>query len=373
MVPFLCIFNVKKQHMLFLFWLIEPHAQDPVGLYHSATYRQTGKISFSVALVSLLALSLGLLVAGHSGEASTESTAIAMSSHSMNVLEADYTVSIPQAIGGPNDITIEEGMLLNTAGIYHDDVHPPTIQTDPTGVRVYIVQEGDTLSEIAERFDVSQNTIRWENDLGKTLRIGQELRILPVTGIRHTIKKGDTYGKIAAMYEVETEDITIYNDLAPTELQIGKKIIVPNGVKQSPSSSRSRATTPTRSTKPQSGYYLRPTSGRITSKFGPRSGRYHYGIDFGASTGTPIVASAAGTVIKVGCGSGYGNCLVVQHDNGTRTLYAHASKLYVGTGTRVEQGERIAAVGSTGRSTGPHLHFEIIRSNGQKMNPNNLF
>ena len=175
------------------------------------------------------------------------------------------------------------------------------------------------------------------------------------------------------MYEVETEDITIYNDLAPTELQIGKKIIVPNGVKGTSSQTRSTTTAPTRSTRPQSGYYLRPTSGRITSKFGPRSGRYHYGIDFGAPTGTPIVASAAGTVIKVGCGSGYGNCLVIQHDNGTRTLYAHASKLYVGVGTKVARGERVAAVGSTGRSTGPHLHFEIIRPNGQKMNPNNLF
>jgi len=358
---------------LFLFWLIEPTAQDPIGLYRSATYRQTGKISFSVALVSILALSLGLLFIGESKEASAEDAVIAMSSHTMAVLEADYTVSVPQAIGGPDDITIEDGMLMNTVGIYHDHAHPADIQTDPTGVRIYIVQEGDTLSEIAELFDVSINTIKWENDLGKTLKVGQELRILPVTGIRHTIKKGDTYGKIALMYDVETEDITIYNDLAPTELRIGKKIIVPNGVKKAVSSSGSTAVSPTRSTKPQSGYYIRPTSGRITSRFGPRSGRYHYGIDFGSPTGTPIVAAASGVVLKTTCGSGYGNCLIIQHDNGTKTLYAHASKLYVGTGTRVTKGERIAAVGSTGRSTGPHLHFEIIKSNGQKINPNNLF
>ena len=196
MVPFLCIFNVKKQQMLFLFWLIELHAQDPIGLSRSATYRQTGRITFSVALVSVCVLSLGLLFSGNSGEASQDSDTIAMSSHSMAILEADYTVTIPQAIGGPNDITIQDGVLVNTNGIYHDDVNPPAIQTDPTGIRVYVVQEGDTLSEIAELFDVSMNTIRWENDLGKTLRIGQELRILPVTGIRHTIKKVTPTGKL---------------------------------------------------------------------------------------------------------------------------------------------------------------------------------
>lgn len=251
------------------------------------------------------------------------------------------------------------------------------INVDSSGIVEYIVQEGDTLSEIAEEFDISVNTIKWENDLGTTLKVGKELRILPVTGVRHTIKKGDTFAKIAKTYNVEVDDITIFNDIEDTELVVGQKIIVPNGVKSSTKASSSPTAKNTSVTlgklNSAKGEYITPTSGVITSKMGSRNGRYHYGIDYGAPTGTPIVATRSGQVIKTSCGSGYGKCLVIKHDNGTQSLYAHANKLYVSTGTNVKQGQKIAVVGSTGRSTGPHLHFEIRNSsNGQALNPLNL-
>ncbi len=299
-------------------------------------------------------------------------------SQRVELLSPNYGLEIPQAVGGPADIQVDNKLALLSpqVGVITGNIAVKNIEVDPDGIVVYVVQEGDTLSEIAESFDVSINTIKWENNLGNTIKPGQELRILPVTGIRHTIQKGDTFGKIAQNYDVEIEDITVYNNIDATKLVPGKKILIPNGVKQkvvtTRTSSGSVATTKISTNTYGDGYYLRPTTGPVTSQFGPRWGKYHYGIDYGASTGTPIVATASGVVAKTSCGTGYGKCLVVQHDNGTQSLYAHASKIYVTAGTKVVQGQKIAAVGATGNVTGPHLHFEIIKSNGSKMNVNFL-
>ena len=114
---------------------------------------------------------------------------------------------------------------------------------------------------------------------------------------------------------------------------------------------------------------IKPMSGTITSRYGSRWGGTHTGLDIAAPTGTTIAACAAGTVTYSGNrGSGYGNYVKISHGSGVETLYAHCSKLYVKTGQKVEQGEAIAAVGSTGKSTGPHLHLEI-RLNGVSHNP----
>ena len=115
---------------------------------------------------------------------------------------------------------------------------------------------------------------------------------------------------------------------------------------------------------------INPISGTITSRFGQRWGRSHTGLDIGASKGTKIKAAAAGTVTKSGTSGGYGQIVVISHGNGVETYYAHCSALYVKVGQKVSQGQVIAAVGSTGNSTGPHLHLEI-RVNGVAQNPLN--
>ena len=115
---------------------------------------------------------------------------------------------------------------------------------------------------------------------------------------------------------------------------------------------------------------IRPVGGVITSRFGARSRGTHTGLDIATSTGTPIVAAAGGTVTYSGYKGSYGNLLVISHGNGVTTYYAHCSKLYVSAGTTVSQGQRIAAIGSTGNSTGPHLHLEV-RLNGVALNPQN--
>ncbi len=289
-------------------------------------------------------------------------------SQSLAILTPNYTVIIPDAIGGPIYISDRKDVLVANTGSLSGNIPIQTI--DENGVSIYIVREGDTLSEIAELFNVSINTIKWENNLGKTLRAGQELRILPLTGVSHTVKKGDTFSKIASKYSVEIEDITIFNDIDAKSLKVGQKIIVPNGVKQTTSSRKTYSGTSRKINNAPTGYYIRPTNGRTSSPFGVRRGGYHYGIDIASPTGTPIVASASGTVVKTSCGSGYGICTIIKHNNGTQTLYAHNSRLFVRVGDNVKQGQKIANVGSTGRSTGPHVHFEIQNiKTGAKIRP----
>ena len=244
---------------------------------------------------------------------------------------------------------------------------------------VYEVKEGDTLSEIAESFNVSTNTIRWENNIsGQTIKIGQKLNILPVTGVKHIVKKGDTISAIALKYDGDSDEISIYNGLTDNNsLKIGDIIFVPNGIIKN-ISSKSSSSSSKSSSSSISGYYIRPASGPITSPYGPRWGSFHYGIDIGNKRGTPVVAAASGKVIKVisgckegvtSCGGRYGNYITIEHSNGQRTIYAHLQNINVSVGQKVSQGSKIGTIGNTGRSTGPHLHFQIEKSNGSTIKP----
>ena len=248
---------------------------------------------------------------------------------------------------------------------------------------VYEVKEGDTLSEIAAQFDVSTNTIRWENNItGQNIKVGQKLNILPVTGVKHIIKKGDTLDKIAAKYDADVEDIMVFNDVTKTSsLKQGSILYVPNGVikveVQKPSTTK-KPTSSGSSTPATAGYYLRPTSGPVTSSYGSRRGGFHAGLDIGAARGTPVVAAASGTVVQIvescvegrsSCGGRYGNYILIEHENGTSTRYAHLSKVNVNVGQQVSRGQKIGGVGNTGRSTGSHLHFQIEKANGATMRP----
>lgn len=271
------------------------------------------------------------------------------------------------------------------------------IQTDTCGfgkgvesvsngeMTTYIVQEGDTLSEIAMNFDVSMNTIRWENNLtGNTLKVGQKLNILPTTGVKHIVKKGDTLEKIALKYDADVEDIKVFNALSGnSSLKQGDILYVPNGiikqvvVIEKPSSIK-KPTIIDSSTPIGSGYYMKPTVGPITSPYGSRRRAFHYGVDIGASRGTSVAAAASGVVIETlgsckegrsSCGGRYGNYIVIAHNNGTTTRYAHLQNVSVSVGEEVSQGERIGSTGNTGHSTGPHLHFQIEKSNGKTIRP----
>ena len=235
-------------------------------------------------------------------------------------------------------------------------------------IHMYKVAEGDTLSSIAEKFDVSVNTIRWANNIGikGTISIGQNLVILPIDGIQYTVKKGDTIGGIAKKFEADQAEILDYNDLEdPSQISIGMKLIIPDAEPIQPEkpATKPQVKTPSNtSTKPSvssdavRGRYVHPIpNSRLTQGFHGKSS-----VDFGAPVGTSVRAAAEGTVIlaKTGYNGGYGTYIIVDHGNGTQTVYAHLSKLLVSVGDKVSQGEKIALSGNTGRSTGPHLHFE---------------
>lgn len=286
----------------------------------------------------------------------------------------------------PEDMVIvqDDSFIYNNAPINPDVKYEKSTLSDK--IYVYTIAEGDTLSDIAETFDVSLNTIRWENNIsGNNIKVGQKLNILPVTGVKHVVKKGDTISKIADKYEAEVEDIYIFNDISKESvLKQGDIIFVPNGIitpvvaKSTSSSSSKSSGTKSSNTKAPEGYYIRPAVGKITSPYGSRKGGFHYGVDIGNARGTSVVAAASGTVIKVingcvegktSCGGRYGNLIVIEHGNGTKTFYAHLSKVYVSVGQTVSQGKTIGTIGNTGGSTGPHLHFEVENANGSKMKP----
>lgn len=359
-------------------WLIKPTAQDPSDASHSVTYIPWHVHVTFVGLISLLAAVWFFHSAPSNASVISSKSDTAMNSQRLTLLAPNYSVDIPGAIGGPSDIQVDNKLALLSPqiGIITGAASMPNVDIDEDGIINYIVQEGDNLSQIAESFDVSINTIKWENNISGSIKPGQELRILPVTGVRHTIKKGDTFASIAKMYDVETEDITIFNNIDATKLIPGNKIIIPNGVKPSTVKASSGSSTGSSSSSSSSSvsnsYYIRPSKLPTTSTFGPRWGKYHYGIDFGGPIGSPIVATAAGKVVKTSCGSGYGKCLIIEHGNGTQSLYAHTSKILVSTGDTVSQGQKIAEVGNTGNVTGPHLHFEISEKSGKKRNVNFL-
>jgi LysM repeat protein len=239
------------------------------------------------------------------------------------------------------------------------------------GVFVYVVQSGDNVSKIAKSFGVRPETILWSNPELETwpdyIVVGQELFVLPLDGAYHEVKAGDTLDSLAERYSVDPSVIVEceYNDLSePYELQVGERLVVPGGTR--PIVPRYvRATAPAPANAPQgSGSFMWPASGYLTQGFWPG----HQAIDIGGVTGTPIYAADTGYVSATGWMGGYGNYLIINHGNGFETLYAHLSEIRAIAGQSVQRGDLIGLMGSTGRSTGPHLHLEI-RQGGVKRNP----
>lgn len=233
-------------------------------------------------------------------------------------------------------------------------------------ITTYIVREGDTLSEIASAFRISQATIIWTNDIGRadTIKPGQTLVILPITGVQYTIKRGDTIGGVVKRFGGDTEEIIRINSLpADGALVVGETILIPDGelrvAQNIPSMPLRNITTPSFGSQQEFvNYYARPiTGGRKTQRL-----HGYNGVDLASACGSMARASAPGTVIiarESGWNGGYGRYVVIDHSNNTQTLYAHLESVSVDTGWHVAQGQQIGTLGSSGLSTGCHIHFEI--------------
>ena len=272
-------------------------------------------------------------------------------------------------------VVSEHGDLLSNNGLNTSEA-----TTTRNKIIEYAVQSGDTVSSIASNFGLNVNTILWENNLSSNslIKPGAKLTILPTNGIRHTVAKNENIGKIATKYGVTAEIIIDGNDMEEGEsLKIGQKLFIPGGkkiVENTTIVNRTYAgTTITQNTnsnqKPAytGGKLLWPTVGARITQYYSWS---HKGLDIANKTGTPLYAAEDGTVERSGWSNGYGYNVIINHGGGLKTLYGHASKLYVKAGDTVSRGEVIAAMGSTGWSTGPHIHFEV-RVNGVQQNPLN--
>jgi len=277
-------------------------------------------------------------------------------SQTMNLLSGFLNIN-PTGTGGTQVAIVDGTALESNSG--DGEVFVDLGKSGTGQISVYIVRQGDTLSEIADMFGVSTNTILWANDIKKgSIKIGQELVILPISGVRHTVKSGDTVQSIAKKYKADLDDILSYNDLTSlSKLKVGDVVIIPDGVISATQTSLAK-TSGSQNYPVYIGYYLRPIVG------GRKSQGIHgnNGIDLAAPTGTSILAAADGRVIvsrRSGYNGGYGLYVVISHPNGTQTLYAHMSRNNVSVGQNVAQGQVIGAVGSTGKSTGPHLHIEV--------------
>ena len=302
----------------------------------------------------------------------------------MSLLSAAVNLD-PHAPTGGGGVTVVDGTALQSdqgpAGTSADIASQPATSQ----ISVYTVHAGDTLSEISGMFGVSSNTIIWANDIvGGVISPGQTLIIPPVSGVQHVVAKGETLASLAAKYKSDVQDIASYNGFAgDASLTVGDSIFIPNGVM--PSTAAPAKTTPAKSTASGShaakirsiakgsssepylggsgpaldGYFAWPTDTHLLTQ-----GLHGWNaVDIGARKGDNIYAAAAGTVLVAKSGNGwnggYGNYVVISHPNGTQTLYAHMSKVLTSAGASVGQGDTIGLVGSTGESTGAHLHFEV--------------
>lgn len=248
-------------------------------------------------------------------------------------------------------------------------------------ITIHVVQEGETLSDIAARYGLRVDTILWQNNLAANAAIkpGQELEILPVDGVRHQVARGETIFSIAKKYGLDESQAQLIVDYPfneflndeTFELATGQYVMVPEGTPPRAIASTPRqrtvinVTTPDAGAVAPTGTFIRPATGMVSQGYS----FYHKAVDIANRGAGPILAADSGTVVEAGWDpSGYGNRVSIDHHNGTVTLYAHMSVLQVAPGQNVNRGDVLGQMGSTGRSTGTHLHFEI-RQGGVFLNP----
>jgi murein DD-endopeptidase MepM/ murein hydrolase activator NlpD len=252
--------------------------------------------------------------------------------------------------------------LIDEFKILGEEQYPDAIRngfTVPTLTeKSYVVKKGDSLYSIAKKHKISVDTILSMNNMkdASILRIGTVLDLPNMSGINYTVRRGDSLSSITARYKVDMNKLVDVNELDSSVIQVGQKLFIPGASLTEWERAEALGT-----------LFKFPVNGRLTSRMGFRTDpftlrrAYHAGIDLANRIGTPVTASQSGKVIFSGYKGNYGKTVIISHQQGYSTVYGHLDKILVRKGQSVRQGQQIATVGNTGRSTGPHLHFEIRR------------
>ena len=316
------------------------------------------------------------------------------------ILSISYIYRTPTIINANEEdldyVSVSENDLLAMNATLNTSIPK---DREERGTEIYIVMNGDTLSSIGSKFGVSVQTIKWANNLTSDLvKPGQELEVPLSDGVLITVKKGDTLESLAKKYAGNEQAIADFNWLDyPFTLVAGQELFIPDG--RMPEAPKPvYAGTPTTYIRgsglsgSSGSTYVDPNVGKFlgwpvaggTAKISQYyKGTLHRGIDIADGRLPNILAASGGTVIFAGCsgycpplgstygGSGYAWSIQIDHGNGYSTWYAHLKNIYVITGQGVSAGQVIGQMGSTGRSTGPHVHFELRRGTayGSQINP----
>ena len=271
-------------------------------------------------------------------------------------------VGLSDKVDANGNVLADDGSILTAQSVGVGE--SVTFQT-------YTVRAGDSISTISRKFGLSNiSTLIAVNDISnvRTLRSGQKLRIPSVDGLVYKVQAGDTLNSLSVKYHVSVEEILDANDLSTETLSTGTELFIPGAKMDS-----------TELKKAMGELFSYPilASWRLTSKFGPRKDPFtgvasnHTGIDMACPTGTPIRAAMSGIVAYVGWSNIFGNYIIINHGNGYQSLYGHMSQTIAKKGQAVDHNTKIGLVGSTGYSTGPHLHFTIYK-NGNLVDPLSL-
>ncbi|MBI2122234.1 MAG: peptidoglycan DD-metalloendopeptidase family protein [Candidatus Sungbacteria bacterium] len=274
--------------------------------------------------------------------------------------------AMPLGSGGPNEQEEPVPLSVSQESALISTKNPlgTLPSSSPGAIIIYTVQPGDAPGVISDYFGISLNTLLWANNIRNPnlIKVGDELIILPVSGVQYEVARGDTIESIAKKFKGDADDILSFNGLAPGEaLAVGLVLIIPDGEIIGPASyppQTARAPSGSLGLPEYSGYYMRPIFGGRKSR-----GIHGYnGVDLANSCGLPVLAAAEGTIIIVrnsGWNGGYGKYVVITHSNGTQTLYSHLQSVLGYVGQRLARGSQFATIGSTGNSTGCHVHFEV--------------
>lgn len=272
--------------------------------------------------------------------------------------------SLLDAVISESDVSvalIEEAVNLEAGVLEPESFSKPRLLL----YDIYAVQKGDTIGDLAAAFGLNPDTLISVNDIKNTrlLQIGQVLKVPNQNGIFYTVKKGDTLESVAEKYSTNTQAIQIVNELFSNAVNTGAALFIPGGRLDWINLQEINGD-----------LFSWPIRGYITSPYGYRRSpftgvrQFHSGLDIGSPKGTPVRAAMSGRVSAAGWDDILGNYVVLTHHSGYRTLYGHMSVLRVKYGAYVGSGERVGDVGSTGLSTGPHLHFTVYK-NGVTVNP----